>query len=445
MNAALPAARQDACRHYGEEFRRLRDTLPGRHLPWLANLREQAMQRFMETGFPTLRSEDWKYTSVAPIENGLFTLAARATAAVDASAIAALALPGAHVAVFVDGRHVPGLSRTDALPDGVTVASLAVLLERHPRGLAAQIAHTGDYPSAFAALNAACMTDGVCVHLSRGTRLEAPIHLLFVASSDQLAIHVRNLIIAEPDSGATIVEHHVGTGTASTFTNTVTDIMIGERARIEHHKLQQENPKSCHVAAINTQLAAESRFASTSFALGAVLARADIHVALDGAGAECALDGLYLADGRRHVDHHTRIDHNQPRCTSRELYKGVLDNAGRGVFNGRVVVQPGAQKSDAAQVNRNLLLSELAEIDTKPQLEIWADDVKCSHAATVGQIDAEQIFYLRSRGLDDAAARALLIYAFAAEMVQHVELPSLRERLDGLLRARLAQSLEALP
>lgn len=445
MNAPLSATRRDACHHYLDEFRRIRDTLPGRQRPWLAHLRDQAMQRFMEMGFPTLRSEDWKYTSVAPIENGLFTLAACTTAMIDRSAIGALALPGAHLVVFVDGRHVPDLSRTDALPDGATLTSLAVLLERNPRGLAAQLGHVDDYPSAFAALNAACMTDGVCVHLARGTRLDAPIHLLFVTTSDKLAVHTRNLIVAEPDSCATIVEHHVGTGTTSCFTNTVTDIALAERARIVHHKLQQENARSCHVASINAQLAAESRFASTSFALGAALARADIRVALDGAGAECTLDGLYLPDGRRHIDHHTRIDHNQPRCTSRELYKGVLDGAGRGVFNGRLVVHPGAQKSDAAQTNRNLLLSELAEIDTKPQLEIWADDVKCSHAATVGQLDAEQVFYLRSRGLDDATARALLTYAFAAEMIQRVELPSLRQHLDGLIRTRLPQSLEALP
>ena len=447
MNAPLSATHQDACRHYLDEFARIRDTLPGRHLPWLAHLRDQAMQRFMDMGFPTLRSEDWKYTSVASIEKGQFALAPAApatTETVDAAVIAARVLPGAHAAIVVDGRHVPAFAPTDALPDGVTLTSLAMLLERDPSGLAAQIGHASDYPSAFAALNAACMTDGVCVYLARGTHLEAPIHLLFVAATDKVAVHTRNLIVAEPDSSATIVEHHVGTGTASCFTNTVTDIVIGKRARIVHHKLQEENPTSCHIAAINAQLAAESRFASTSFALGAALARADIRVALDGAGAECVLDGLYLADGRRHLDHHTRIDHNQPRCTSRELYKGVLDGAGRGVFNGRVIVQPGAQKSDAAQTNRNLLLSELAEIDTKPQLEIWADEVKCSHAATVGQLDAEQVFYLRSRGLDDASARALLTYAFAAEMVQRVELPALRERLDGLLRVRLPQSLEPL-
>jgi len=445
MNAALPTTRQDGCRHYLDEFRRIRDTLPGRKLPWLAHLREQAMQRFMETGFPTLRSEDWKYTSVVSIEKGQFALAPATESAVDAANIESLALPGAHVAVLVDGRYAPTLSRTDTLPQGVLLTSLAFLLERHPRGLASQFGHDDHYPSAFAALNAACMTDGVCVHLTRGTRLEAPIHVLFVTSTDKLAVHTRNLIIAEPDSHAVIVEHHVGTGTAACFINTVTDIVVGERTRLEHYKLQQENAKSYHVAAIKAQLAAESRFTSNSFALGSALARTDIHAALNGAGAECVLDGLYLVDGRRHIDHHTRIDHNQPGSTSRELYKGVLDGGGRAVFNGKVIVQPGAQKTDAAQTNRNLLLSELAEVDTEPQLEIWADDVKCSHAATVGQIDAEQVFYLRSRGLDDASARALLTYAFAAEMVQRVEVPALRERLDSLLRERLPRSLEALP
>jgi len=308
-----------------------------------------------------------------------------------------------------------------------------------------QFDRTAPYASGFAALNAACMTDGACIHLAKGVRLDAPIHLLFIASTPDLAMHTRNVVLAEADSSAVIVEHHMALGTPGYFTNTVTDIVLERGARIEHHKLQQESAAAFHIAAINAELGAGSTFASTAFALGAALARVDIGVGLNGEGAECSLDGLYMADGRRHVDHHTRIDHNQPRGTSRELYKGIVGGAGRAVFNGKIIVHRDAQQSDAAQTNRNLLLSEHAEVDTKPQLEIWADDVKCSHAATIGQLDTAQIFYLRSRGMDDAAARALLTYAFAAEMVQRIELPALRERLDGLLRAKLPQPLEALP
>lgn len=439
MNAATP----DAGLHYLEDFTRNKESLPGRQRPWLVALREAAMRKFLVMGFPTRHDEDWKYTSVAPIEKGGFALASGHPADIDAAQVEALALPDAHLLVFVDGHHVPALSRIDALPSGVSIASLATLLERRRSGIETQFDSAASYPSAFTALNVACMTDGACIHLARGVRLDAPIHLLFLAATNAQSIHTRNLVLAEAESHAIIVEHHASLGTPTYFTNTVTDIVLGRGAQIEHHKLQQESAKAFHIAAINADLAGQSRLVSTSFALGGALARTDIHAGLNGEGAECTLDGLYVTDGRQHIDHHTRVDHNVPRGTSRELYKGVLDGASRAVFNGKVVVHPDAQQSDAAQTNRNLLLSEHAEIDTKPQLEIWADDVKCSHAATVGQLDAGQVFYLRSRGLDEETARALLTYGFAAEMVQRIELPGLRQRLDGLLRAFLPRSLEA--
>ena len=441
MNAVGP----DSGLHYLEDFTRNKEALPGRQRPWVASLREAAMRKFVATGFPTRHDEDWKYTSVVPIEKGRFTQALDRPAHVDAAQVEALALHGAHLLVFVDGHHVPTLSQVDALPAGVSVASLASLLERRRSGIETQFDSAARYPSAFAALNVACMTDGACIHLAKGVRLDAPIHLLFLARTGTQAIHTRNLVFAEADSQAIIVEHHAALGAPSYFTNTVTDIVLGRGAQLEHHKLQQESAKAFHIAAINADLAGQSRLLSTSFALGGALARTDIHAGLNGEGAECTLDGLYVTDGRQHIDHHTRVDHNVPRGTSRELYKGVLNGASRAVFNGKVVVHPDAQQSDAAQTNRNLLLSEHAEIDTKPQLEIWADDVKCSHAATVGQLDAAQVFYLRSRGLDEETARALLTYGFAAEMVQRVDLPRLRQRLDTLLRERLPQQLEALP
>ncbi len=439
MNAVTP----DSGLHYVEDFTRNKASLPGRQQPWVVALREAAMRRFLAMGFPTRHDEDWKYTSVAPIERGRFLLSSGQPRAVDKPQVDAQALPGVHLLVFVDGHHVPTLSKVDALPAGVSIASLATLLERRRSGIETQFEAAASYPSAFAALNAACMTDGACVHLAKGVRLDAPIHLLFLSVTYGLAAHTRSLVFAEEDSHAVIVEHHAALGTPVYFTNTVTDIVLGRRAQIEHHKLQQESVRAFHIAAITADLAEQSRLISTSFALGAALARTDIVAKLNGEGAECSLDGLYVADSRQHIDHHTRIDHNVPRGTSRELYKGVLDDASRAVFNGKVIVHPDAQRSDAAQTNRNLLLSEHAEIDTKPQLEIWADDVKCCHAATVGQLDAGQIFYLRSRGLDEETARALLTYGFAAEMVQRIEHPELRQRLDGLLRGRLPQQLEA--
>jgi len=448
MNAVV----NDLYLHYVDEFARMKTTLPGHRLPWLVGLREAALRRFSSSGFPTLRDEEWKYTNVAPLANGHFTLEPPAgTAAIELAAgrIDALALPAAQLLVFVDGRYAPALSRLSDLPAGVILGSLASVLAGPPGFLQARLQAVLDLPinsdaSGFAALNFAYMADGAYIHLAAGTTLETPIHLLFIASTPELATHTRNLVVAEHDSRASIVEHHVALDEQRYFSNVVTDIVLGRAASVAHYKVQDESRKAFHIAAINAELVRETQLHSASFALGGALARTDINVTLNAQGAECTLDGLYMADGRQHVDHHTRIDHARPRGTSRQLYKGVLGGAARGVFNGKVFVRPDAQHSDAAQTNRNLLLSEHAEMDTKPQLEIWADDVKCSHGATVGQLDADQIFYLRSRGMDDAAARALLTYAFANEMVERVSLLPLRERLDSLLRERLPQALEPL-
>jgi Fe-S cluster assembly protein SufD len=281
------------------------------------------------------------------------------------------------------------------------------------------------------------MTDGAYLRLAPGVTVKGPIQLLFIASEAALAIQPRNLFIAGEGSSAAIVEHHVAVDESGYLTNTVSDIVVGAGASIEHHKLQEESPKAFHIATVNVAQAANSRFVSGSFALGGRLARTGITVSLQAEGASCTLDGLYVTDGRQHVDHHTRVDHRQARCTSRELYKGVLNGASRAVFSGRVVVHPDAQGSDAVQTNHNLLLSENAEIDTKPQLEIWADDVKCSHGATVGQLDEAQVFYLRSRGIDEAAARAMLTRAFAMEIIERVQVHALQGRLDELLQAKL--------
>ena len=439
--------------HYVAEFSRVKATLPGQRLPWLKNIREEALTNFRTRGFPTLRDEDWKYTSVAQIEKGHFELlhnTAMITDNIDAAQINALALSGAQLLVFVDGHYASALSRIDALPIGITVASLSEVLAHEPEQIPAcvhaQLSHPSQgYASGFTALNAACMADGAYVHLTVGTVLDTTIQLLFITSSANLATHCRNLVFAERDSRVCIVEHHATLGAANYFTNVVTDIVVERGAEIEHHKLQQEGPQAFHVATVNAILGEKSRFISSSFALGSVLARTDIQVVLNAEGAECALDGLYIANSRQHIDHHTRIDHVRPGGTSREFYKGVMAGASHAVFNGKVIVHPNAQKSDASQTNRNLLLSKQAEVDTKPQLEIWADDVKCSHGATVGPLDDDQIFYLRSRGVSAATARTLLTYAFVTEMVDRVRSAPLRNRVDQLLHERLPQLVETLP
>jgi len=423
---------------YLVDFNRVKPTLSGAYLPWLDQAREEALTAFLDIGFPSLRDEDWKYTSVAQIENGRFVLAPTAANQAAAADVAALALPGARLLVFVDGRFARELSHIGALPTGVAITSLARVLEREPERLQARLGYPAvDYPSGFAALNAAFMNDGAYVHIEAGVALDEPIHLLFLATTANAATHARNLVVAEAGSRVRIVEHHAAIDGAVYFSNVVTDIVIGRGAAVEHHKLQEESLRAFHVAAVNADLGEDGRFVSSSFALGGALARTDIDVGLNAAGAQCVLDGLYMTDGRQHIDHHTRIDHAQPRGTSREFYKGVLAGASRAVFNGKVIVRPDAQQCDAFQTNRNLLLSEQAEVDTKPQLEIWADDVKCGHGATVGQLDPDQLFYLRARGVDAAAAHALLVFAFADEVIARIDLVPLRERLQRLLRTRL--------
>lgn len=432
MNARLVESAND----YLGAFQRICRDLPGQHLDWLREARAEAIGRFAQQGFPTLRDEDWKYTNVVSIENGRFKVLPSPGGESLAALVDAHALLHSHLLVFVNGRLAPELCRPGRLPAGVVLGSLALHLEQAADDLEE---HLVIFPpaSVFADLNLAFMADGAYLRLPPGVTVKSPIHLLFIASEAALAIQPRNLIVAGEGSSAAIVEHHVGLDASSYFTNAVSDIVLGAGASIEHHKLQQESPKAFHIATVNVTQAADSRFVSGSFALGGRLARTGIAVGLQAAGASCTLDGLYVTDGRQHVDHHTRIDHRQGRCTSRQLYKGVLNGASRAVFSGRVVVHPDAQGSDAVQTNHNLLLSEAAEIDTKPQLEIWADDVKCSHGATVGQLDEDQVFYLRSRGIAEASARSMLTRAFAMEIIDRVHVHALQGRLDEVLQAKL--------
>lgn len=424
---------------YMSAFNRVSSILPGQSAGWMREARQKAIERFARRGFPTRRDEEWKYTSVAAIEKGEFGLLPPPRYNTFAAQVKSLALPGCHLLVFLNGSMEPGMSRLRRLPPGVVLGSLGYTLEQSP-GELAKVMPAGDTASAFADLNLAFMADGAYIRLPPGAIVKAPIQLLFVTTDADLAVQPRNLVVAGAGSSASIIEHHAAVGTPSYFTNAVTDVMLEEGASIEHYKLQQESPTAFHVAAVNVSQGAKSRFVSGSFALGAQLARVGITVDLQAEGASCDLDGLYLTDGRQHIDHHTRIEHRQPDCISREFYKGVLAGGSRAVFNGQVMVHPGARGSDAIQSNRNLLLSDNAEIDTKPQLEIWADDVKCSHGATVGQLDEAQVFYLCSRGIAQDAARALLTRAFAMEVIERVRVMPLQERLDELLPEKLPRA-----
>ena len=425
-----------AANGYFDAFEPVAKVLPGHQLGWLQQARESAIERFACIGFPTVHDEDWKYTNVAAIENSCFNVLPGRCPDLLAARVARHALPDTHLLVFVNGTLDPGLCRLGRLPPGVVLSGLGYMLEKYPGRLDESLV-LGNVTSAFSDFNLAFMGDGAYIRLPRGCVLKAPIQLLYIATESNLAIQPRNIVVAAADSSASIVEHHVAIHDGCYFTNAVTDIALGPGAVLEHHKLQQENANAFHIATIDIAQAEHSHFTSTSVALGARLARVGIGVKLQGEGASCSLDGLYLANGRQHVDHHTRIDHLKPDCTSREYYKGVLSDAARAVFNGRLVVQPEAQGSNAFQANHNLLLSDNVEIDTKPQLEIWADDTQCSHAASVGQLNEDQVFYLRSRGIGEVAARALLIRAFAMDIIDRIRLISLRERLDELLQDKL--------
>lgn len=425
---------------YVAEFAGVQGALPGHGLPWLDRIRGDALARFADLGFPGPRDEDWKYTRTTAIERQPFALSGNAQ--VNGTRIDDLEYEVPYRLVFIDGRYAPALSRIDALPAGAVIDSLAHALKQHGEIINA---HLGRQVRAdghtFAALNLAYFTDGAFIFLPPQATLEGPIQLLFVASgAGHTVSHPRNLVIAGDRSAAVVIETHAGPDEAVYWANPVTEIVAEREASIQHYKLLRDGAKALHIGGTHVRQAHGSRFQSHSFALGAALARNDLEVALDAPGAECELNGLYLAQGRQHVDNHTRIDHIQPRGTSREFYKGILDGHGRGVFNGRVIVHPNAQKTDAQQSNRNLLLSDDAEIDTKPQLEIYADDVKCSHGATVGQLDRDALYYLRSRGIDEATARSVLTYAFASEIIERLRFAPVRQQLERTLVARLPNS-----
>lgn len=433
---------QVARNRYLAEFAGLECRLPGAGVPWLARARREAIERFAEMGFPTTRNEEWKYTNVATFERHYFEPAVESPVASPADAVVQrvdeLAVAGAHLLVFVDGQLVPALSRVNGLPAGVVVRGLAQTLEQRPDVTEALI--TGESCSnGFEALNMALLADGAFVYLPHGAAIDKPVHLLFLATRDGAASHVRNLILAEQGAEVTVVEHYAAMNGTANFTNAVTRIRQDGNSKVEHIKVQQESAKAYHIAGIHATQGRDSRFTSHSIALGGLIARNDISTRLDDENCECHLNGLYMVGGRQHVDHHTRIDHAKPRGVSREYYRGVLDGAARAVFNGKVVVHADAQHTDAHQSNNNLLLSREAEVDTKPQLEIFADDVKCSHGATVGQLDPDMLFYLRSRGMEEGQARSLLTYAFAEDVVTRVKVAPLRARIEEFLINRLPE------
>jgi Fe-S cluster assembly protein SufD len=419
---------------------------------WVNVLRQQGMACFESLGFPTTKNEDWHFTSVAPIGERVFhppTLASRkissegSTAGVVARADVdrfTFEQPEWHTFVFVNGEFSEDLSSYAGLAKGARVSSLAAAIragagrpERHLGKIASFDAH------AFTALNTAFIRDGAFVELQSNTVVDEPIHLVFISEGQGEAIaQPRNLIVAGPNSRASVIESYVCVRDNCYFTNAVTEIALGEGAHLDHYKIQRESEKSFHVGTVQARQARASQLHSFSFAVGGSLARTNIYTSLYGEGASCTLNGLYLTDGNQHIDNQTSIEHIAPNCPSHEVYKGVLDGHSHGVFNGKVYVHPEAQKTDGKQSNNNLLLSPNARVDTKPQLEIFADDVKCTHGATVGRLDDVAMFYLNSRGIGPEAARMLLTYAFAADVLETIELEPLKKALEQMVLERFA-------
>jgi Fe-S cluster assembly protein SufD len=420
---------------------------------WLTRARRDALARFQTLGFPTLHDEDWRFTSVARIADAHFALANNDVSSFEPDDLAPFQWRGnlAATLVFVNGRYVAAASDDARLPAGVRVESLARALTgpagdgprvRHDADLHAHL--TGVAPAdrhAFTALNTAFLVDGAFIHVPESTIVDAPIHLLFasVGGEHQAMTHPRVLVVMGANSQASIVESYVSSWSDRYFTNTVTEVTAAENAALHHYKVQRESLESFHIGAIYVRAARDAHVFCHSISLGGSLARNDTNVVLDGEGGACTLNGIYLADGARLVDNHTTIDHARPHCDSREVYKGVLANHGRAVFNGKIIVRPDAQKTDAKQTNKALLLSEDAQINTKPQLEIFANDVKCTHGAAVGQMDDEAIFYLRARGLSESQARHLLIRAFVGDVLNQMPLEPLRARIGDELARRLPE------
>ena len=439
---------------YVAEFERFDESRPD-DPSWLRATRQQALARFTSLGFPTTRQEEWRFTNVAPIADAAFRLPLDG-GELRAEHPAAWRFGRGDVLeiVFVNGRFSPHLSALDAAPEGLSVRSLSAVLSAGSRSAAAHLAHHAKFEDQpFVALNTAFLADGALVEIGPNTVVDRPVHIVFVASGAGTMSHPRVLVVAGRNSQAQIVESYVGsdddagvphglTSRANTFTNAVTEIVLDDGAVVEHYRAQRERGRSYHVSSTFARLAHSATFSSHAFTFGGAIVRNDVNVLLAGAGSDATLNGLYLADGSRLVDNHTFIDHAQPHCGSHEVYKGVLGGKARAVFNGKILVRPDAQKTDAKQTNKTLLLSDDAQINTKPQLQIFANDVKCTHGATVGQLSADALFYLQSRGIDRRTGQQMLVRAFAADITSRVRIESLREQLDIVLLEALQGSSE---
>ena len=420
-------------------FKDFENHLNGEKSSEFHKVRKEAIAKFAELDFPDLHQEDWRFTDISPILKYNFSYANEKILPSQGE-ISKFMFNGmkSHTVVFVNGFYSPELSTLLPLPDGATIGSLAAAMKRSDHGTREYISKYSAFDSnVFTALNMAFARDGAYIYIPENVAIDEPIHVIFISHGEEKTIsQPRNLIIAEKNSKAKIVEHYVGTGDGVYFTNAVTEVYLRENSNVETVKIQSESTNSYHVATTEVSLESDSNYESQAILLGANIYRHDLNVILKGEGGNAMLDGLYLTSGDQLSDTHSLIDHAAPHCTSQEHYKGILDGKSRGVFNGKIMVRKGAQQTNSRQENRNIILSNEAKVDTKPQLEIFADDVKCSHGATVGQLNKESIFYLRSRGIGEEQAKLILIYAFASDVLKNIKIDEIRDSLEAVLSKR---------
>lgn len=436
--------------NYLENFTEFAEEVAAKTPQWLRELREAAFARFCAVGFPTTRNEDWRFTNIAALVRTPFRLARGGAAPFTVSELVTWRMDGAAARmVFVDGGFAPELSTWGALPGGVVVNGLCKEIEHRPQVVAEHLGRYLDMErDPFCALNTAFAEDGAYVHVRRGVVIEQPIHLLFISTSSNAPAmtHPRNLIVVEDEGQASIVEDYVSFGTeAPVLSNTVTELVAGGNATVVHTMIEREHLETYNLSTLRIEQARSANVASHSFLLGGALVRNNVHPALAGEGGECLINGLFIGSGRQHMDNYMLVEHASPHCASRQFYNGILDERAHGVFHGRIIVHKDAQKTDAKQTNRNLLLADDAQIDTKPQLEIHADDVKCTHGATIGQIEESALFYLRSRGIDEVEARGLLLQAFAGECLDRIKPGAARDYAEIVVQQKLLSLTRAAP
>ncbi|MDR3667989.1 MAG: Fe-S cluster assembly protein SufD [Ignavibacteriaceae bacterium] len=422
-----------------DEFER---NLNGESKSPVHQIRKKAIEDFSQLSFPTNKNEEWRFTNIAPLLKHKFKPAIN-TQQISREEVNRFRFKGMKCSfvVFENGFYNEELSDIRSVEDQITIKSLsAAIKENNPQIQKHFNKYADTSTQIFTALSTAYIMDGVFIHMPEGKVIDEPIHVLFLSSSkgDEILSHPRNLIITEKNSQVLIIEHYAGTDNSIYFTNSVTEIFAGENSVVHHTKIQEESKSSFHIGRMETVQDRNSFFTSNMVSLGGAISRNDFNTKFIGPGGESELNGLFLTDGSQLFDAHTLIDHASPHCNSHELYKGILDDKSRGVFNGKVIVRKDAQKTNAFQENNNIILSNEALVNTKPQLEIFADDVKCSHGATVGQLDNEALFYLKSRGIGEEKSRDILIHAFASDVVRRIKIDKIKEHIENILTEKFS-------